>query len=163
MSIVELIKVTLIGKTEEKSAVLGGLQNLGVLHLIPLTTSGSAVLSEGLPAKTVDSVRYLEQTKHRLKPRLLDGKIAPLVEVNAVVDEVLQHRKICREYQDKKDELQTFIKIRSEWGDFEFPSVDDMAGIRFWFYEVPRSQMRFMEESGLPYEVIKEKHLLLAT
>ena len=163
MAIVELVKVTLIGEVAAKSSVLEGLQNLGVLHLIPLTTNDSDLVNEELPAKTVDAVRYLEQTKQRLKPRLLDGDITPLTEVSAVVDEVLQHRKICREYQDKKDELQEFIKIRSEWGDFEFPSVEDMAGIRFWFYEVPRSHMRFMEESGLPYEVIKEKHGIVYT
>ena len=163
MAIVELVKVTLIGEVAEKPSVLAGLQHLGVLHLIPLTTNDSGLVSEELPAKTVDAVRYLEQTKHRLKPRLLDGEVAPLVEVSAVVDEVLQHRKTSREYRDTKDELQAFIKIRSEWGDFEFPSVEDMAGIRFWFYEVPRSQMRLMEQSGLPYEVIKEKHGVVYT
>lgn len=163
MAIVELIKVTLIGKTEEKSSVLDGLQHLGILHLIPLTTKVTGVANEELPAKTVDAVRYLEQAQHRLKPRLLDGKIAPLTEVSAVVDEVLQHRRKSRQHQDKRDELLAFVRIRSEWGDFEFPSVEDMAGMRFWFYEVPRSQMRFMDASGLPYEVIKEKHGVVYT
>ena len=46
MSIVELKKVTFLGHTENKTRVIDDLQELGCLHLIPLTIEGDDVLEE---------------------------------------------------------------------------------------------------------------------
>ena len=157
MAIVELAKMTLIGQSAVKEEALSGLQSLGVMHLIPLNWVDNTTVASELPAKTVEVVRYLEQTKHRLKPRKGE-KATASANVPAIVDEVLQQRKDSRECEDRIDELQAFIKIREEWGDFEFPPVSAMGGVRFWFYEVSRSKLEIIENSGYPFETVKEKH-----
>jgi len=157
MAIVELVKVTLVGQSARKDVALSGLQSLGEMHLIPLNPVDKSTVASELPAKTVEAVRYLEQTKHRLKPRKGE-KATASADVPAIVDEVLQQRKNSREVKDRIDELHAFIKIREEWGDFEFPPVSAMGGIRFWFYEVTRSKLETIENSGYPFEILKEKH-----
>ena len=59
MSITPLVKVTLVGHVDDKASVLDELQELGCLHLIPLTPEGEPASSAGASREAHEALRFL--------------------------------------------------------------------------------------------------------
>ena len=152
MSIVALDKVTLVGHQQDKGAVLEGLQELGCLHLIPLTPEGEAAADAGPSKSAREALQFLASAPERRRqvtdPSRFDG---PEVERQALD---LQRRLYA--LRNERDFLTTRIQNLAPWGDFEFPPIETLGGQRLWFFQVPHHQMPDVAATGLRWEVIQK-------
>ncbi len=152
MSIVDLNKITLVGHRDNKSEVLAGLQELGFLHLIPLTQKGEARTDSG-PSKTArEALRFLagapDQRRQVSNPRGFDA--------GEVERQALDLQKRIFKLRNRRDFISVRIDNLEAWGEFEFPTLEHLNGNHFWFYQVPRHEMKVVEQSDLRWEVVKQ-------
>ena len=78
MSIVALDKLTIVGHRHNKDEVLAGLQELGCLHLIPLTPEGKAAGTVGPSKRAREALRFLASAAPRRR------QVAEVVEIQRV-------------------------------------------------------------------------------
>jgi V/A-type H+-transporting ATPase subunit I len=151
VSIVALEKVTLVGHQNNKEEVLSGLQALGCLHLIPLTPEGEARSETGPSKDARAALRFLagapQQRKQVTNPRRFDAR--------EVEEQALALQKRLFKLRNRRDFIATRIDNLAAWGDFDFPTVEQLGGNRFWFYQVPQHEMKVVEGSGYRWEVVK--------
>jgi V/A-type H+-transporting ATPase subunit I len=151
VSIVDLDKVTLVGHRDNKDEVLAGLQELGCLHLIPLTPRGEAKTDSGPSKDAREALRFLagapEQRRQVSNPRRFDA--------GEVERQALDLQKRIFKLRNRRDFISVRIDNLEAWGDFEFPSLAQLDGNHFWFYQVPHHEMKVVENSGLRWEVVK--------
>ena len=149
MSIVALDKVTLVGHQHNKSEVLIGLQDLGCLHLIPLTSEGKATGTAGPSKKAREALRFLAAAMPRRRQVINPKNFnAARVEQQALD---LQHRVF--ELRNRRDFISTRVDNLAAWGDFEFPTVEELGGHRLWFYLVPHHLMQDVQSTGQRWQI----------
>lgn len=155
MSIKTLRKITLYGLTREKEAVLNGLQEMGRVHLIPLAETPAAPengFSELRAAK--EACSYLQGCPvKRREMRHMDG-----VDPDEVVTRILANKYQLRAASDARDNLIERIREVRPWGDFSFPELNQLDGVRLWFYVIPRRGMAALETIGIPWETVRCDH-----
>lgn len=154
MSIVNLQKATLIGLTEDKAQVLDQLQQLGVIHVIPLRTEAherKLSLLEGVhPEQLQQTIRYLLSCPQKRKQVTTFRHFG----LKQVVDDCLKNRKKRLELNEKKDFLRKRIKDLEPWGSFQLAGEQGLSGYLLWFYLVPNYRMHELERNALPWTVV---------
>lgn len=154
MSIVNLQKATLIGLTEDKAQVLDQLQQLGVIHVIPLRTEAherKLSLLEGVhPEQLQQAIRYLLSCPQKRKQVTTFRHFG----LKQVVDDCLKNRKKRLELNKKKDFLRKRIKDLEPWGNFQLGGEQGLLGYLLWFYLVPNYRMHELERNALPWIVV---------
>lgn len=152
MSIVSLYKVTLAGHLDDKEDVLTGLQELGCLHLIPLTPEGEAAADTGPSKEAREALRFLASTPQRRR-QVTDAR---RFDAAAVEREALDLQRRLYELRNERDFLSTRIQNLEPWGDFAFPPPDELGGQRLWFFQVPRNRMKAVPATGLRWEIVRK-------
>ncbi len=150
MSIVALDKVTLVGHLRDKEAVLAGLQDLGCLHLIPLTAEGEAAEETGPSKDAREALRFLASAPQRRR-QVTDTARFDAAEVEG---RALDVQRRLNELRNERDALTARIESLAAWGDFEFPPLEEFGGQRLWFFEVPHHQMDDVAATDLRWEVV---------
>ncbi|MEZ5504010.1 MAG: hypothetical protein R3E50_15640 [Halioglobus sp.] len=149
MSIATLDKVTLVGHRENKGEVLAGLQNLGCLHLIPLSPEGRATGASGPSKDAREALQFLASASPRRKqvtnPRHFNAA--------RVEHEALELQRRLFQLRNRRDFVATRIENLSPWGDFEFPTREELNGYRLWFYLVPHHLMREVDTPDRRWQV----------
>lgn len=154
MSIRTLNKITLYGLTSEKEPILNGLQAMGCLHLIPLAETAVAPegeINESRAAK--DAYNYLlicpvkRREIHHTETMDTD-----------VVTKVLANKSQLRCASDARDNLIKRIQEVRLWGDFSFPELHQLDGIRLWFYVIPHHNMDALNTIEIPWEIVYSNH-----
>ena len=150
MSIADQVQLTLVGDMDQKKEILQGLQTLGAVHLVPLK---KAALESGPDA--ADDIReayhYLADTpvKRRsqrpVNSRPLDELVQEVLKNKYQRDDVIDHIEIIRRRQ----------KVLEPWGDFEFPQLDEIDHMRFWFYRVPAGKRALLDTVTLPWQITR--------
>ena len=56
--------------------------------------------------------------------------------------------------RNRRDFLSLRIDNLAPWGDFEFPTREQLGGQRLWFFQVPHHQIKDVEKTGLRWEVV---------
>jgi V/A-type H+/Na+-transporting ATPase subunit I len=152
VTIVAMRKATLCGPLGEKNAAIEALQRLGCVHLVPLAPLPKA--PETLPpAHAVDAykaLRYLTDVRDKRR-QVTDPRG---FEMQPVVEEVLENRRLVRETEDLRDALRERREALMPWGDFRLPVPEDLNGLRLWFYIVPVSAMAKLRPLELPWAVV---------
>ena len=151
MSIKKLKKITVYGLASEKETILSGLQETGCVHLIPLTdtqTSMEGQLTEPQAAK--EALSWLNSCP--VKRREIHRKDA--ADADEIVRMVLDNKSRHRETSDQCDDLTTRIQSVRPWGEINFVPLEQMDGMRLWFYVLPYQDARALEELELPNQVI---------
>ena len=143
MSIAALDKVTLVGHRDNKSEVLTGLQNLGCLHLIPLTPEGKALEGAGPSKNAREALHFIASAS----PRRRQATNPKHFDAARVQKQALDLQRRLFELRNRRDFISTRIDNLAAWGDFEFPSVEQLGGNRLWFYTVPH---HLMPEVAIP-------------
>ena len=151
MSIVALDKVTLVGHLGDKEEVLADLQDLGCLHLIPLTPRGEAADDTGPSKEAREALRFLASAPQRRR-QVTDSRRFDAAEVES---QALELQRRLFELRNERDYLSTRIQNLEPWGDFEFPPREMLAGQRLWFFQVPRHQMKDVAATDLRWEVVQ--------
>jgi V/A-type H+-transporting ATPase subunit I len=155
MSIIPLQKVTFLGLTADKEKLLDTLQGMGCLELIPLAREGERVIQEGPSQKARDALKFLLGCPQR-RSQVRDRSRFNAVEVERQALD-LQHR--LQTLEDERDFLTKRISDMKPWGDFAFPSLAEVGGLRLWFYAVPHKEMKKMEALAIPWEVVEKDQL----
>ena len=153
MSILRLKRLTLFAVSDQKDQILGGLQELGCLHLVNLRESGRHTeLPSAQPKDTYEALRYLEGSPVKRRPVSEDEDY----DLDAIVEKALWNRQRRRAVHDRIDELRQQIREVEPWGDFELPSPAAMGGLRLWFYVVPLHKMKLVRASDLTWHIVRK-------
>ncbi|MBB3808616.1 V-type ATP synthase subunit I [Pseudochelatococcus contaminans] len=151
MTIVPMRRITLCGLIGEKEAVLSGLQDLGCVHLIPLSAPGALTTDNPvLRRRTETAFRHLEEAPYKLRP------LRPSTEFDQaeVVDEIIANRARLNQLRERVDALEQRIDTLERWGDFKLPPIDDLRGQRLWFYVLPISERIALDAVELPWQIV---------
>ncbi len=158
MTIVAMRRVTLCGLVDDKTAVLEGLQALGVMHLIPLNEPNPlapADLAQRRRAET--AFRHIATSPELRRPYPL----ATDFDMEEVIEQISENRSRLRRLTDRRDELQARIKVLEPWGDIAYPPLEDLAGQRLWFYALPVKEQPALDRLSLPWAVVGRDPTLL--
>ncbi len=157
MSIITLNKVTVFGLGIDKPKVLEGLQKLGCMHLIPLqpppkeTEFGSTDRYEDAQ-KALHYIMDVPRRRHQVRDEAQ-------FDLDQFLAEVQVNKQNQREAEDKRLSLINRLKNLEPWGNFTLPDLDELAGYRLWFYQVPHTKAKHIQEIELPWQIVGEDHL----
>ena len=158
MTIIPLNKVTVCGASQDKDAVLAGLQRLGCMHLIPLQSvaedTDDAAAQQDTPARQawrhlVAAPRQRKQVRDRDRFHLED-----------VVQAALDNKRQFREVEDRKAFLAHRIDQLTPWGNFILPA-ETLGGYRLWFYRLPHNKAKSLQDLELPWQKLSEDNQFL--
>ncbi|MDP1562133.1 MAG: V-type ATP synthase subunit I [Pirellulaceae bacterium] len=156
MAIVPLQKVTFYGSLPDRDAVVGGLQQMGCLHLVDLSGQVPNKPLEHADRNLVEeAIRHLEASpvqnanqRQQYKDDLNCLKVAQLA---------LEHQKLRDEFSDRRDQLHQQMDTLSPWGEFRWPEVHETAGVRLWFYVIPERELSILQNSALVWQLIRQE------
>ena len=166
MSIVPLARVTVVGLSADKDALIDGLQRLGCVHLIPL----AAPAEEGtfVTARPIEearqALRYLSDVRRRRHQTRVDADF----DFDRLIAEALDTRQRQREAEDRLLALEARLRELEPWGDVALPDLDQLGGQRLWFYRVPHAKAKPFREAlarlDVPFQLLYEspRHLYFA-
>ena len=151
MSIVQLRKVTFLAPVELKDEVIEDLQALGCLHLIPLTAEGEPADDSAGPSRQArDALKFLASCGYQRRQVTDASKFDPI----AVEEQALELQKHLYDLREERDYLAGRLKNLEPWGDFAFAPLEEMDGLRLWFYVVPRREIQAFRSVELPWEIV---------
>ncbi|MEM7614066.1 MAG: V-type ATP synthase subunit I, partial [Pseudomonadota bacterium] len=156
MSVAPVKKLSLVGRKADRDCALARLQDLGVMHLLPVSPV------ETHPEKVVgraaeDAYRALRFLSVVPNPRR-QVRRDPTFDVHAFVQEILKLRDDLRQARDKRDFLANRIATLRPWGDFSFPPKEAMGDLRLWFYKLPLKQRESLRGVDLPWQIVGQDH-----
>jgi V/A-type H+-transporting ATPase subunit I len=152
MSIVQLDRVTFVGMTEDRERLLQDLQELGCLHIEPFAAESDSQTAVDTSAGGREALQFLrDYPQQRRQSR--DTKRFNALEVERQVLDVRQRLQML---SDERDFLIKRIQDLRPWGDFEFPPLPEMGGLRLWFYMIPHRDMALIRDLALPHEIVKK-------
>lgn len=150
MSIVTLTRCSIFGPPEQQGETLLGLQELGICHVIPLARNYSPDIPYSEQA--MRAVRYLNDCPEKLLPR----RTSPRVSFPELLERIETNRVAIQELTDQKDTLDVYASNLRHWGYFQLPPLREMAGLRLWFYRMPKAQVSLISASAPPWQVVGE-------
>jgi V/A-type H+-transporting ATPase subunit I len=150
LSIASLAKATVVGHEQDKERVLVELQELGCLHLIPLTPEGEPVAEIGPSREAREALQFLASCPQRRRQASEPSHFDPV----GVERRALELQRRLYELRNERDFLAQRIEALAPWGEFEFPPLEELGGQRLWFYAVPHQQMKEVAASGLRWELV---------
>jgi V/A-type H+-transporting ATPase subunit I len=150
MSIVKLMRVTLIGHLDDKRDVLSQLQRMGCLHVIPLAVEGAVAPEQGPTPEARQALKFL-LTCRRRRRQVKDARTFDPVRIEQTA---LDLQRRLEDLEDERDALLQRLSYLEPWGDFALPEREDLAGRRLWFYIVPHPEMRRVPRDGVAWQVV---------
>ncbi|MDJ0888381.1 MAG: V-type ATPase 116kDa subunit family protein [Desulfobacterales bacterium] len=150
MSIIALNKVTFYGHVDDRKQVITDLQEFGCLHLISLAPEKETLKQVGPSSRAREALRYIRDCPNRRR------QVSNLAKFDAVAVErqILDIKDRIQDLEDESDFLIGRIASLRPWGDFQFPPLDELANLRFWFYAVPHKDMGAFENSDYLRQII---------
>jgi V/A-type H+-transporting ATPase subunit I len=148
--ILPLVKITICGLIKDKGTTLADLQEMGCLHVIPLTSKGAQPSSGGTSSESRDALKFLlscaEQRRQALNPWRFDPK--------AVEHKALELRRRIQTLEDERDVLRHRIMDLRPWGDFALPPPEDLGDLKLWFYIIPHREMKNIPDTDIAWEIV---------
>lgn len=142
MSTEKLKKVTLIGTLYQKAEIIKDLQNLGCMHVIPLSESQKKLQSR--PSDYYEALGYLIECPGHRSPYADAQKADP----DEIVRKSLNVKYKEKELRNTSDKLKRYIRKIKNWGYFDWPSPDQLGGYSLFFYKVPHYKKHAMAKAG---------------
>lgn len=150
MSITALVKVSLLGHVKNKQQILADLQEIGCLHLIPLTSEGGVGQDQGPSPHAREALKFL-LTCPQKRRQIKESKD---FDAGSIQKQALALQARLQDLYDERDFLIKRIEDLKPWGDFEFAPLDQFENLRLWFYVVPHNQMGEFSAVAAPWEVV---------
>ncbi|MHA7881391.1 MAG: V-type ATP synthase subunit I [Saccharospirillum sp.] len=154
MSIQTLQKITLIGLAQHKLEVLDRLQQLGLMHVLPMRMHEEEAEPEddsgANPELLRRSLHYLLSSPFKRRQVTQN----PHFDLHQVLHQVDTNRSERIELGKQRDTLEKLIKDLEPWGDFEPPDPARLNRQQLWLYLVPNYRMRDVEALSLPWMVV---------
>ncbi|MGR8935364.1 MAG: V-type ATP synthase subunit I [Gammaproteobacteria bacterium] len=157
MAIAPLKKLSCCGLGADKNRILEALQALGGMHLIAGKECGAVADTSGLEhlRDALKALHYLRQCARQRHQVRYDKNF----DMSKVVAEVLGVQEQIRLFGDKRDFLAKRIADIEPWGNFRLPDAEQLAGLRLWFYIVPKSAMAQLRDGELVWYVACQDNL----
>ncbi len=152
MSIAPLKKLSLVGPVDAHAAVLSRLQDMGVMHILPLVPAEACVEKRVSRAaeEAYKALRFLAVVPGRRRQVRSD----PEFNVQSFVADVLALKDRLRAARDRRDALANRLQHMQPWGDFEFPPLESLAGQRLWFWQLPVKHRAALQSVDLPWQIV---------
>ncbi|WP_299808695.1 V-type ATP synthase subunit I [uncultured Roseibium sp.] len=152
MSIVPLVKVSLIGVLDDKDTVLDATQRFGALHLIPLASVQKELeaIPPGGGREAVEALRWLVACPSQLRT-VTDPEGFDL---EGVVEQTLKNRRALKDCEDLVSRLERRIRDVEPWGEFSFTDLAQIGHNRLWFYVVPLEKLKKVDPSDKVLEIV---------
>jgi V/A-type H+/Na+-transporting ATPase subunit I len=151
MSIIPLDCVTIAGLSTDKERLLDDLHAMGTLELIPLRGDTKPLANSGISSQSQEALKFLLACPHRRRQATDDARF----EAAAVERDALELQKCIKELEAERDDLLLHLTDARPWGEFRFPTLKELGGVRLWFYIVPHKDMPHLEVCGLVWEVVR--------
>jgi V/A-type H+/Na+-transporting ATPase subunit I len=154
MGIVALSKITWYGLIRDKENTLEKLQDLGCLHILPLSRDIPLREAPGASQQTQEALQFLLQTSSQ-RPQVRESK-----DFDAALMErkTLDLRDSAHRLRETRDALLERIAALKPWGDFTFLPLKQTGGLRFWFYIVPLQEMKEVYPRKGAWKVVSHDH-----
>jgi V/A-type H+/Na+-transporting ATPase subunit I len=151
MTIEPMSRITLCGPLREKEMVVTGLQELGCLHLIPLSTPGPLEPEDPAGRRRAQAAyRHLTDAP-RQRRRWPRGKG---IDLDAAITAILANKERLRVARDRRDFLNERIANLEVFGDFRLPPGDALRGMKLWFYVLPLRDRSALNKLELPWQIV---------
>ncbi|MBO6508719.1 MAG: V-type ATP synthase subunit I [Roseibium sp.] len=152
MTIVPLVKISLVGVLDDKDRVLHAAQAFGALHLVPLTSAQKELeaVPEGIGRDAVEALRWLMDCPAQRHPVTDPSQF----DLDDVVGRAMRNRKALKEHEDTLAALERRIQDVEPWGEFRFSDLVDIGHQRLWFYVVPHGKVGQVDPQGKVLEVV---------
>ncbi len=160
MTIASLARVTVIGRADDKAALLEGLQALGCMHVTPMDggsrTYGADVAPMGGTAisNARKALQFLNNAPYRRRQKTKDDDFA----FYETVDQALALKTRLRVTADRRDFLEARVVDVEPWGEIDFSADGAPAGQYLWFYELPLGEREALETIDLPWTIVGKTH-----
>lgn len=154
MTIVPLVKVSLVGILNDKEKVLEAAQSFGVFHLVPLASAQKDLeaVPPGLGREAVEALRWLVDCATQRRPVTVPDEF----DLEKVVDATLKNRKALKECRDRLAQLDNRIQDVEPWGEFSFSELAEVGDNRLWFYVVPEGKLKLIDPSDKIIEIVHQ-------
>lgn len=154
MTIVPLVKVSLVGILNDKEKVLEAAQSFGVFHLVPLASAQKDLeaVPPGLGREAVEALRWLVDCATQRRPVTVPDEF----DLEKVVDATLKNRKALKECRDRLAQLDNRIQDVEPWGEFSFSELAEVGDNRLWFYVVPAGKLKLIDPSDKIIEIVHQ-------
>jgi V/A-type H+-transporting ATPase subunit I len=150
MSIISLSKVTFYGHIDDRKQVLTDLQDIGCLHLISWAPETETLTGTGKSSRAREALQYILDCPYRRRQVSNQAKFDAV----SVERKVLERKDKIQDLEDEKDFLTGRIANLRPWGDFQFPPLNELDNLKFWFYVVPHKDMTAFENTDYVRQII---------
>ena len=152
MTIVPLVKVSLVGILDDKENVLEAAQTFGALHLVPLASAQRDLeaVPPGIGREAVEALRWLVDCPAQRRPITVAGEF----DLEKVVRSTLKNSKALKECRDRLALLDKRIRDVEPWGEFSFSELAEIGDNRLWFYVVPAGKLKLIDPSDKIIEIV---------
>lgn len=152
MSIARLKKLSVIGRAADMDRTLAQIQELGVMHVLPLANIDTPVEQQVSreAEDTYKALRFLAVVPGARRQMRAD----PDFDVHRFVAEVLTLKDRLRAARDRRDFLKHRIETIRPWGDFTVPPQAELAHLRLWFYKLPVKQRPSLDRIDFPWAIV---------
>ncbi|MEM8937605.1 MAG: V-type ATP synthase subunit I [Pseudomonadota bacterium] len=159
MSIAPVQHIAVIGRIADKPILLEGLQDLGCIHITPVSTSDQLnTLNDALSGPADDTttadidkaLKFLNDAPFQRRQVIAQHDFS----IDETIAAVLDIKRRLRVANDKRDYLLARIADVEAWGEITFPEKEPQAGLRFWFYLLPRRAKGQLKQITDPWVVV---------
>ena len=155
MAILPVVKVTQYGTADQKDAVLDGLQELGIMHLVDLNRSHDEDTHQlKLFPNAFHALKFLRTSPTHRRATKDDSSF----QFDKVVEKALWIEEQQQQFQAEHDELKIAIEQLTPWGNFQLPADGDLSGLRLWFYIIPHYRVSLLEQIAITWHVVARDH-----
>lgn len=137
---------------EEKEIVLSEFQKLGCLHIVPLAPNIEGESVTGTSTRSREALDFLLSYPRRRHQVVKSAGF----NASEVEQHVLKVKDHLHALHDERDHLTDRIKHMRPWGDFVFPSLEELKNYRLWFYVIPHHMMKKVEASDIQWALVKK-------
>ncbi|MCC9608282.1 ATPase V [Blastopirellula sp. JC732] len=144
MSIVPLVRVSLIGMSCDKASLLDDLYRFGCLEIIPPSANSTSSPDLEATERPREALRFLLASPQRRR-QALDASRFDAIEVES---QALELQQRLSDLEAERDDVFRRLQLALPFGDFDFAAPETMADWRLWFYAVPRSERKKLPETS---------------
>ncbi|MDJ0837701.1 MAG: hypothetical protein QNK37_14390 [Acidobacteriota bacterium] len=160
MSVIKMLKVTVLTHEHDIESVMEGLQEAGVLHISPLKEMSGAASRHGGTGDAVDQCEQLERLVHALgsvAPAPVSQQVDdhPVRKVIELVEDLVNRRK---DLVRREDTLGRQIQELKPWGAFDPKAVDELrrSNVPVTFAILTREQWSLVHKDAWAFGVMRE-------
>ncbi|MFN3150357.1 V-type ATP synthase subunit I [Bremerella sp.] len=153
MSIVPLVRASLIGMIGDKDRLIHDLYQFGCLEIIPPKKQADTKPNNESEDRSKEALRFLlscPQRRHQ-------SSDAARFDAFAVESRALELKAQLATLEAERDDVVERLTLARPFGDFDFSPAKQMGGWRLWFYAIPRWETKHLppdsssDESGNKY------------